>query len=47
VLCDNAEGWDAGRGRRKVQEGGDICIFMANSCCSMAEANITEANITL
>ena len=27
-----------GGGGREVQEGGDICILMANSCC-MAETN--------
>ena len=27
-------------GGREVQEGGDICIFMGDSCC-MAETNIT------
>ena len=41
VPCDSAEGGDAGQGRRKAHEGGDICILMANSCCSMAEANTT------
>ena len=24
---------------REVQEGGDVCIPMADSCCCMAEAN--------
>ena len=27
-LCINLEGWDG----REVQEGGDICIPMADSC---------------
>ena len=26
VLCDNLEGWDGG----EVQEGGDICILVAD-----------------
>jgi len=26
ALCDNLEGWDGGRERREVQEGGDIYI---------------------
>ena len=26
-------------GGGKVQEGGDICILMADSCCSVAETN--------
>ena len=32
VLCDNVEGWDGVGGGREVQEGGDICIPMADSC---------------
>ena len=32
VLCDNLEGWDAKGGGNEVQEGGDICISMADSC---------------
>ena len=28
---DNLEGWDGVGGGRKVQEGGNICIPMANS----------------
>ena len=39
VLCDNLEGWDGVGGGREVQEGGDICILKADSCCCMAEAN--------
>ena len=27
-LCVNLEGWDG----REVQEGGDICILMTDSC---------------
>ena len=26
---------------REVQEGGDICILMADSCCCVAETNRT------
>ena len=40
MLSDNLEGWDGIRDGREVQEGGDICIFMGDSCC-MAETNIT------
>ena len=32
MLCDNLEGWDGVRGGREVQEGGDICMPMADSC---------------
>ena len=39
MLCDNLEGWDRVEGRRELQEGGDIFISVADSCCCMAEAN--------
>ena len=32
MLGDNLEGWDGMGGGREVQEGGDICIHMADSC---------------
>ena len=31
-LCVNLEGWDGAGDGRKAQEGGDICIPMADSC---------------
>ena len=31
-LCINLEGWDGAGDRREVQEGGDTCIPMADSC---------------
>ena len=31
VLCDNLEEWDGVGDGRKVQEGGDMCIPMADS----------------
>ena len=31
MLCDSLEGWNGGGGR-DAQMGGDICIFMADSC---------------
>ena len=31
-LCINLEGWNVERDGRKVQEGGDICTPMADSC---------------
>ena len=32
MLCDNLEGWDEVQGGREVQEGGDKCIPMVDSC---------------
>ena len=41
MLCDNLE-WLGGVGvGRKVQEGVDICIIMADSCFCMSEINTT------
>ena len=31
-LCINLEGWDGERDGRDFQDGGDICIPMADSC---------------
>ena len=31
-LCINLEGWDGEGDGREVQEGGDICTPMADSC---------------
>ena len=39
LLCDNLEGWDVVGGGREVQERGDICIPVADSCWCMAETN--------
>ena len=36
-LCDNLEGWDGERDGREAQEGGDICIPMADSYWGLAE----------
>ena len=41
MLCDNLEGWDRTGSGREVQEGGDICILMADSHFCMAEINTT------
>ena len=38
VLYDNLEGWDGGD-RKEAQEGGDICIPMADSCLCLTENN--------
>ena len=32
MFSDNLEGWDGVRGGREVQEGGDMCIPVADSC---------------
>ena len=31
LLPDNLEGWDGLGGGREVQEGGDVCMLMADS----------------
>ena len=36
-LCNNLMCWERVRGGRKVQERGDICTPMANSCWCMTE----------
>ena len=41
VLFDNLEGWDGTEGGGEVQEGGAMCIFMADLRGFMAEANGT------
>ena len=32
MLCDKLEMWDGVGGGREVQEGGDICLPMIDSC---------------
>ena len=39
-LCTNLEGCDGEGDGREVQNGGDICIPMADSCCGLAENKI-------
>ena len=39
MLCDELGGWDEGRGGRKVQEGGDICLHIVGSLHCIAESN--------
>ena len=49
LLCDSGSsdrcslttwrGWDEVEGGREVQEGGDVCMPMADSCCCVAETN--------
>ena len=36
-FCDNLEKWEGVTGGREVQEGGDICTPMANSCWYITE----------
>ena len=38
MLCDDPEGWDEGEWG-KVEEGGDICVLVDDSCCCMVDAN--------
>ena len=38
VLCDNLDGWDGGR---EAQEGGNICMHIADSLHCTAETNPT------
>ena len=38
-LCINLEEWDGDGDGREVQEGGDICIPMADSCLGLTENN--------
>ena len=39
MLFDNLEVWDGVGSGREVQEEGDICIPVSDSCCYMPEAN--------
>ena len=32
MLCDNLEGWDGVGGGKEVQEGGHICLPLADLC---------------
>ena len=41
MLCDDLEGRAGVEGGRAVQEGGGICILMADFHCCVAETNIT------
>ena len=36
-LCINLEGWDGEGDGREVQEGGDICTTLADSCWRLTE----------
>ena len=39
MLCDNPEGWDGVGSGSEVQEGGGICLLLADSQCCWAETN--------
>ena len=41
VLYDDLQEWDERWGGREVQEGGDICIHIADSLCCTVETNTT------
>ena len=41
MLCGDLDGWDGEGGRKEVQEGGDICIHVADSLHCTAETNTT------
>ena len=38
MLCDGLEVWDRGNGR-EAQEGGDVCMHVADSLCCATEAS--------
>ena len=39
MLCGSLEGWDGVGDGRGVQEGGDLCVSVADLCGCVAEAN--------
>ena len=41
MLCGNLDGWDGLGAGKEVQEGGNTCILMADSCWCTAESNTT------
>ena len=38
-LCVNLKGWGGEGGEREIQEGGDICVPMADSCSCLTKQN--------
>ena len=38
-LCVNLKGWGGKGGEREIQEGGDICVPMADSCSCLTKQN--------
>ena len=41
MLCGDLDGWDGGECGREVQEGGDVCMHIADSLRCSAETNTT------
>ena len=41
MLCDDLERWDGMGSGREAQEGGDICVLLADSHSCTAEMNTT------
>ena len=39
MFCDNLEEWDGAGAGTEVQEGGDMCIPLADSRCCTTETN--------
>ena len=39
MLCDDLDGCDGGVGGKEVQEGGSICIYIADSLHCTTETN--------
>ena len=37
--CDDLEEWDGGK--KEAQEGGDLCVHIADSRCGTPETNTT------
>ena len=44
MLCDNLDGWDGVGGGREVQERGDICTPVVDSCCTAETNTILQSN---
>ena len=47
MLCDDLGDGMGEWGRREVQEGGDVCVHMADSLCCTAEKQHCQVTISL